>query len=203
MTTNTKTRNYNNGKIYKIECLNGEQDDIYIGSTTKEYLSQRMTTHRKTYKRWLNDKGTFITSYKIFDKYGLDNCVITLIESVNVNTLDELKAREAHYIKTMKCVNKVIPLRTDKEYYEDNIEKIKEKAKDYYEDNKDKISEKYKKYYENNRESILKHKEENKDCRKLYYENNIDKINEIKYLGLFVIGYLREHENVDESVLAC
>ena len=34
--------NYNNGKIYKIEPLNGEEGDIYIGSTTKEYLSQRM-----------------------------------------------------------------------------------------------------------------------------------------------------------------
>ena len=33
--------NYNNGKIYKIEPVNGEEGDIYIGSTTKEYLSSQ------------------------------------------------------------------------------------------------------------------------------------------------------------------
>ena len=42
--------NYNNGKIYKIE--NNIDDMIYIGSTTKQYLSQRMDKHRSSYKRW-------------------------------------------------------------------------------------------------------------------------------------------------------
>jgi hypothetical protein len=44
--------NYNNGKIYKIEPLNGEDGDIYIGSTTKKLLCQRMASHRYDYKRW-------------------------------------------------------------------------------------------------------------------------------------------------------
>ena len=38
--------NYSNGKIYKIEPINGEDGDVYVGSTTKEYLSQWMATHR-------------------------------------------------------------------------------------------------------------------------------------------------------------
>ena len=36
----TETNRYNNGKIYKIESNLGNK--IYIGSTTKDYLSQRM-----------------------------------------------------------------------------------------------------------------------------------------------------------------
>ena len=49
--------NYSNGKIYKIEpiCEHNE-DDIYIGSTTKQYLSQRMDKHRSDYKRWQQGK---------------------------------------------------------------------------------------------------------------------------------------------------
>ena len=191
MTTNTRTRNYNNGKIYKIECLNGETNDIYIGSTTKEFLSQRMTKHREGYKTWLNKnrpQKTYVSSFDIFDKYDVDNCVITLIESVNANTLDELKAREAHYIRNMKCVNKVVPLRTGKEYREDNKEKIKEEKRVYYENNKEYFLEKAKLYCENNKEKLSeKHREyhiKNKDkiieYVKVYYENNKDKVKEYK-----------------------
>ena len=98
MIINTKTRDYSKGKIYKIECLNGDADDIYIGSTTKQFLSQRMTKHREDYRIWLNhDKSInllpyrikYLTSYKVFEKYGIENCIITLLESVNVNTLDD------------------------------------------------------------------------------------------------------------------
>ena len=89
---------------------------IFIGSTTKEYLSQRMTAHRSDYRKYLNGKGSNITSFKLFAKYGIENCNIILLESVNANTKDELLAREAHYIKTITCVNKQIPLQTKKEY---------------------------------------------------------------------------------------
>ena len=56
--------NYENGKIYKIESHSG--DMIYIGSTTKKYLSQRMDTHRTDFKCWKNGKHHFITSFTIF-----------------------------------------------------------------------------------------------------------------------------------------
>ena len=69
-----KPRNYSKGKIYKIEALNGEPDDIYIGSTTKEFLSQRMTKHRSSYLRWSGSnsiKPNYVTSFDVFDKYGI------------------------------------------------------------------------------------------------------------------------------------
>ena len=56
--------NYNNGKIYKIEPINGEDGDIYIGSTTKEFLSQRLATHRGEYKQYLK-KGRNKKTYPI------------------------------------------------------------------------------------------------------------------------------------------
>ena len=138
-----KLKDYSKGKIYKIEPICDHDDgEIYIGSTTKKYLSQRMVRHRKDY---LNGKR-YLTSFKIFDKYGIDNCNIILLESVDAKDYNELVAREAHYIKTLKCVNKTVPLRTRKEYYDDNREIIITKEKQYRQDNKEKVQARKKEY---------------------------------------------------------
>jgi hypothetical protein len=137
--------NYANGKIYKIEPLiDHDEGDIYIGSTTKNLLCQRMDKHRGAYRQWKNGNRDKVMSFDIFDKYGLENCVITLLETVNANSKDELHTRERYYIQSMKCINKYIPMRTDKEYYEDNKSEISEYQKQHYKDNKDKILEKKK-----------------------------------------------------------
>lgn len=101
--------NYSNGKIYKIEPLvEHDEGDIYIGATTKQYLSQRMDTHRRDYNRFQNGKYHYITVYQLFEKYGVENCKITLLENCNnITTKDELNSRETHYIQTLKCVNKM------------------------------------------------------------------------------------------------
>jgi hypothetical protein len=127
MNTVKNTKNYNLGKIYKIEpIIEHKEEDIYIGSTCKPLLSQRMTQHRKGYKHWKTNNKNFMTSYLLFDKYGLGNCEITLIENVNAKNIDELRAREKYYIKTMKCINKCVAGRTVKEYYIDNKNDILE-----------------------------------------------------------------------------
>ena len=153
--------NYQNGKIYKIESNSGGL--IYYGSTTKQYLSQRMDIHRSQYKRWLNGKCNLITSIKLFEEYGIENCKIVLVEAYPCNSKDELRAKEAHYIRNFECVNKNIPDRTYKEYYADNKNKIAERKKKYYADNKDKIKE----YQQNNKNKIAE-----------YQQNNKNKINE-------------------------
>ena len=145
-----KAIDYNNGKVYKIQPINNADDDpVYIGSTTKKYLSQRMTKHRGNYKQWVNGKGHEYTAFNLFDKYGLDGCEIVLIENINCNSKDELLQREKYHIQNSNCVNKVIPLRTPIEYREDNTNKIKQyyidnidKFKQYFKDNHDKIKEK-------------------------------------------------------------
>ena len=151
--------NYNNGKIYKIEPIcDHDEGEIYIGSTTKQYLSQRMDKHRGNYKSWKNGNYHKIQVFEIFDKYSVSNCQIVLIETVNAESKDELLAREKHYIKSLKSVNKCIPGQTKKEYYENNKEEIKLKKKEYKEE-----------YYENNKEQIKLYAKE-------YREENIEKI---------------------------
>ena len=146
--------NYTEGKIYKIESTLG--DKVYYGSTTKKRLCDRMSTHRSSYNRWLNGKdiGNY-SSFDLFNEYGLENCKIILVENCPCESKDELIAREAHYIKSFECVNKLVPGRTLKEYYQDNKNKIKEKKKERYYDNKNKILERNKQYYENNKNKIL------------------------------------------------
>jgi len=144
--------NYANGKIYKIESTLG--DKIYIGSTTKAQLSQRMSKHRSNYKCWKVGKAKLVTSFQLFDEYGLENCSIVLLEDCPCETIDQLKSREAFYIKSLTCVNKCIPLRTEKERYEENKEAILAKKKAYCEENKEVISAKNKDYYVVNKEAI-------------------------------------------------
>jgi len=150
------TKDYKNGKIYKIEPVNGDDGDIYIGSTTKKYLSQRMTAHKYSYTQWKkNNILTNISSFNLFDKYGVENCKITLLEIYSCESNDELKAKEAEYIKLYNCVNKNIPNRTQKEYYSDNKEYILDRCKQFYVDNKDKIIERNKEWSNNNKEKHL------------------------------------------------
>ena len=131
------TTNYKEGKIYKIEpIINGEDGEIYIGSTTQKYLSQRMTAHRTDYKRWLNREGNKTMSHHLFEKYGVDHCNIVLLENFPCESKDQLISRESYYIRTLTCVNKRIPDRSKKEYVKDN----KENFKKYYEINKEKIN---------------------------------------------------------------
>ena len=115
---------YKNSKIYKITSHLG--DKIYIGSTTRR-LCNRMASHRSAYKEWKENTRTKTTSFELFDEYGVENCSIVLLETYPCSSKDEKNAREAHYIKTLDCVNKYIPNRTQAEYYKDNKEVIQQR----------------------------------------------------------------------------
>ena len=123
---------YQKTKIYKIESQLG--DKIYVGSTAKEYLSQRFQQHKVQYKRWKNGTVGKLTSFELFDEYGIENCQIVLIEAYPCNSKDEKNAKEGHYIKTLNCVNKVVVGRTREEtqkaYKQSDLGK--EAAKKYY-----------------------------------------------------------------------
>jgi hypothetical protein len=107
---------YNKGKIYQIEPIQEhDENDKYIGSTTKTYLSERMSQHRYGYHKYKSHNFQRSTLYDLFDKYGIENCQIILKEECNCNTKDELISREAHYIRNEPCINKRIEDRTDEE----------------------------------------------------------------------------------------
>ena len=114
--------NYNKGKIYKIECLTTGL--IYVGSTTKDYLSQRLTKHICAYRQYLRGTYRFTTSFKIIEN---NNYRIELLEEVNCETKDQLLIREGHYIRLLDCVNRCVAGRTDKQYWIDKKDDIKRK----------------------------------------------------------------------------
>ena len=121
---------YEKSKIYKIETH--LSDKIYIGSTTNPYLCNRMAMHRSDYKLFKAGKKHKLTSFQLFDEFGIDNCKISLIELYPCSSIDELNAREGHYIKSLECVNKQIAGRDSKQYYLDNQELFKLQSKERY-----------------------------------------------------------------------
>jgi len=108
--------NYQNGKIYKI--INDIDDKIYIGSTTL-LLCQRLAGHHQHCS----------TSAKQF--FNVNHKII-LLENYACNSKEELESRERYYIELNKdiCVNKMIPTRTKKEYYQDNKELINKQQRE-------------------------------------------------------------------------
>jgi hypothetical protein len=124
------------GYIYAIHSH--QTTEIYIGSTT-QILCNRMAGHRRHYKSYLDGKFAYVTSFEIVK---FPDAYIELIEEVEFENKQALYAREGFHIREMKCVNKCIMGRTDKEYREDNKEEIAEYQKEYRDENKAEIKEK-------------------------------------------------------------
>jgi hypothetical protein len=102
--------NYNQTKVYRIfPTIPHDTADVYIGSTTKRYLCDRMAHHVWSYKNRESRKEQSTTAWKIFDRYGVENCKIELIEACVCETADDKTEREAHYIMTTPCVNRNMP----------------------------------------------------------------------------------------------
>jgi hypothetical protein len=148
---------YQLGKIYKL--TSEHTDKIYIGSTCKKLLCQRLAAHSSDYKLWGEGKGKNISSFELFE---LGSVQITLLEAYPCETKDELLAKERYWIEKYKdiIVNNRIPIT--------NSEEKKEIKKNYYKANKEHVNETHKKYREANKEKI-------KECKKKYYEANKEK----------------------------
>jgi hypothetical protein len=108
-----------------------------------------------------------MSSFKLFDKYGVENCAIELIQLYPCDNRTELEKLEGKFIKENieYCINICIAGRTKKQYYIDKTDKIKQ----YQIDNADKIKEQKKQYKIDNIDKI-------KEQQKQYKINNIDKI---------------------------
>ena len=144
---------FQNGKIYTIRSH--QTNRYYIGSTNHKTLAQRLGKHRGNYKDYLNNNNGYMSSFEVLqytDHY------IELLELYPCNTKDELHRREGELIREFKSdvVNIIINCRTQLEYRQDNIERIKQR----YVDN----SEHYKQYRLNNKERM---KEFNRNYCKL------------------------------------
>lgn len=92
--------------IYKLKSNNNciEDNLVYIGST-KQGFNQRLSKHKYDYKRYLNGKYHYVSSFELFEKYGLNGVNIEVIEQFNDYNKIELLNKEKHYINTIECVN--------------------------------------------------------------------------------------------------
>ena len=129
-----------------------------------------MGGHRREHNRFLNDAGSFMTSFSLFQEFGIENCKIELVEEYPCENLEKLLKKEGEYIKSIDCVNKVVAGRTCKEYYEDHKDKIQQNTKEYKQANKFKIKQYKKEWHEANKDKIQREKKE-------WYESNKDAIN--------------------------
>jgi hypothetical protein len=170
--------------FYKIVSKDENIKEIYIGKTTN--FKRRVIQHKSNcYNE--NNRTYNYKIYKIIrENGGWNNFDIIEIETNEYDNKDSA-IKERELIEELNAnLNIVIPSRTRKEYYEKNIEKIKEKTniynkkyrennkeyfKEYFDKNIEKIKEKRKEYRENNKEIINQKAKE-------YYEKNIEKIKE-------------------------
>ena len=137
---------YERGQIYKL--VNDQLGLTYYGSTVNA-LRKRLAQH----------KNGLQCSSKILFQEGSD-VKIYLVEECSFNSKIQLKQRERHYIENNDCVNKNIPSRTNKEWYQTN----KEKRKEYDKENRENNQEKKKQYYQDNKEVILEKQKIKYEC---------------------------------------
>jgi hypothetical protein len=163
-------RNYQQAKIYCIKVNTEEEYLPYVGSSCKRLLSQRMNQHRDDYKKWkVNpEKYNFVSSFTLFEKYGIEECFIELLELFPCNCNDELRKKEREWIEKMECCNKVKRVIITEEenveylkiYYETHKEEILENSKIYYETHKEEKKIKYK----NKKNELLEKRKEKYTC---------------------------------------
>lgn len=132
-------------KIYKIWSPNG--DKVYIGSTDKTG-SQRYSDHKSTYK----SKRNVCTSVLLFEEYGIENCVFTLLEEFEKKEDRTFRfQRERFYLEQYPtAVNQSRPAMTP-----EDEKKLKH---DWYVNDKKENPEVYK---QRNKENYEESKEEN------------------------------------------
>ena len=124
-------------RFYKIYNPNIKNSLTYIGQTTQT-LIRRFQKHKTTFNNIEKYKYTE-NSKKVFEIYGLENCIIELIEEIETKCYNEIKQKERYLIEiTPNCVNKIHPSKTPLEWREEHKNKQKEYMKTYYLNNKDK-----------------------------------------------------------------
>ena len=119
---------YQKGKIYTIRNKN-DSNLIYVGSTCKKYLSDRMGNHRSNSKK--NPNSHF---YKLINDWN--DWYIELYENFPCNNKNELTKREGEVIREIGTLNiknaglNLSPIiNGDKKQYGKEYNKIRDKTK--------------------------------------------------------------------------
>ena len=94
------------GYIYHLKSF--QTDKIYVGSTILT-IKVRFSNHKVHYKRWLNNKMYYISSFELLQ---YNDCYIELIKEVYCikKLLNELENEEIN--KNKNCTNRIQAIRS-------------------------------------------------------------------------------------------
>lgn len=165
---------YSKGKIYRIVIDTNEEYLPYIGSTTQT-LSTRMARHRADYKRWKDGKSRKVSSFDLFEIFGIENCEIILIEEYSCDSVEQLNARERYWFDNINNCNKCKPIRTNEEmanYGKISYQKLLETNPNF-------VKERYQRDLELhpyfNKEHYQKRLERNPNYNKEHYQKRLER----------------------------
>ena len=167
---------YSKSKIYKLISLSNPEL-TYYGSTTNPYLSRRFAQHMCSFRK----QAKYYTAWEILK---FNDCQIVLVENYPCSTNEELHKKEYEYISNNVCVNKMKTgnSKTNREYYDENKETIKQRANQYYTENKEQVLKTIQNYREQNKVKIKERQHEYHSfkmtcdiCNKVMRRDNIKK----------------------------
>jgi hypothetical protein len=138
------------GTIYKLVSDDIEITECYVGSTCNFRI--RKSQHKSNCNNEKCKSYNLDVYQFIRDNGGWGCWSMIQIEEFKFDIRKELHTRERHWVETLHAtLNKVVPTRTDKEYYRDNSEDIKQKAKTYQLNNIEQVKTTKQEYYRRNR----------------------------------------------------
>jgi hypothetical protein len=154
--------------IYKICCKDLNITDIYIGHTCN--LVKRRWDHKTKCNSEKNKDYNKKTYQFIRANGGWDNWSVIEVDKCPCLDFEEALKIERYYIEKLNAtLNMNLPIRNKKEYYNNNIDYIKEQRKKYRDTIKDIINEKAKEYR-------ITHKEEILEKNRIRYEINKESV---------------------------
>lgn len=174
---------YSKTIIYKIVCKDVNIMDCYVGQTTN--FNKRKEQHKWDCNSIDSKKYNQYNYQFIRENSGWKNWDIIEVEKFNATDKLDAKKRERYWIETLKAsLNKQLPNRSKKEYYEENKEQHQSRMKKYYDEHKEQLNARNKQYWhqyyqQHKKEIYINRKEE----QKIYREKNRDKINAQKRLN--------------------
>ena len=101
--------NFTTGKIYLIKSILGDEE--YIGCTI-DRLTSRMGNYKVAYEKIKDDIKPQNSVFVLFDKYGVQNCKISLIEDYPCDSLVALRDRRKQ-IKLDRTTNIINPVSSE------------------------------------------------------------------------------------------
>jgi hypothetical protein len=143
---------------------------VYVGSTTN--FTKRKYQHKSNVSNVNNPKYNLKLYVSIRENGNWESWEMIKLCDYPCNNRREAEQEEDRHMMELKAnLNMYRAFRTQKQYQQDNKEKIHKQKKQYNEDNKDKIKEQTRQYRINNKDKIV-------EKEKQYREYNKEKIKE-------------------------